>query len=116
MSRGRTYTKRDVASRVARKTGTTLHAAEQWTDEVFTALSAILETDEPALRIEIRNFGVIEIKPTKPKPKARNPRTGEIILVPAHRKTHFKPGKHLREVLRRPLDTAHPGTTGNSEV
>ena len=26
-------------------------------------------------RIEIRNFGVFEIKPTKPRNKARNPKT-----------------------------------------
>ena len=52
---------------------------------------------------QIRNFGVIEVKPTKAKPNARNPQTNEEIFVPAHKKTHFKPGKILKQYLSRPL-------------
>lgn len=51
-------------------------------------------------RIEIRGFGALEIKDTKPKPSARNPRTGDKIAVPARRKAKFKPGKILKEALR----------------
>ena len=58
---------------------------------------------DPEVRIEIRDFGVFEVKTTKPKPKARNPKTNEIIYVAARRKTHFKPGKLLKEALKRPL-------------
>ena len=54
-------------------------------------------------RIEIRNFGVFESKPTKAKPRARNPVTNEEIYVPAHKKTHFKPGRLIKEYLRKPL-------------
>jgi predicted secreted acid phosphatase len=46
------------------------------------------------------------VKKTKPKPKARNPRTGEIIYVPARRKTHFKAGKLLKDVLKESLPEA----------
>ena len=58
----------------------------------------------PEMRIEIRDYGVFEVKKTKPKPKARNPKTGEIIYVPARKKTHFKAGKMLKEVLKKPLE------------
>ena len=51
----------------------------------------------------MRNFGVLESKPAKAKPKARNPRTNEEIFVPAHKKTHFKPGKALKAHLKKPL-------------
>jgi nucleoid DNA-binding protein len=51
-------------------------------------------------RIEIRGFGALEIKDTRPKTSARNPRTGDTIAVPARRKTKFKPGKILKEALR----------------
>lgn len=51
-------------------------------------------------RIEIRGFGALEVKDTKPKPAARNPRTGARIQVPARRKARFKPGKILKEALR----------------
>lgn len=100
----KTYTKHDVAVCVAQQRNAKIHTAEQWTDDVFKALSDILVRADPDLRIEIRNFGVFEVKLTKAKPKARNPRTGEQIVVPARRKTHFKPGKILREFLRQPLD------------
>ena len=50
-------------------------------------------------RIEIRGFGVLDVRDTKPKPAARNPRTGEIVYVPARRKTHFKPGLLLKRAL-----------------
>lgn len=59
----------------------------------------------PEVRIEIRDFGVFEVKKTKPKPKARNPRSGDIIYVPARRKTHFKAGKLLKDVLKVPIPT-----------
>ena len=55
-------------------------------------------------RIEVRGFGVLDTKATKPKPAARNPKTGEVIYVPAKRKTHFKPGKELKEALHRAQD------------
>jgi integration host factor subunit beta len=81
---------------------------------VFTALREFMEEANPEIRIEIRDFGVFEVKTTKPKPKARNPKTGEIIYVPARRKTHFKAGKLLKEVLKQPLSEIvmreRPGT------
>ena len=73
-------------------------------DAVFEVLREIMSQDLPKLRVEIRNFGVFEIKPTKAKPRARNPRTNEEVYVPPRRKSHFKPGRKLRQVLRAPLD------------
>ncbi|MBT7913168.1 integration host factor subunit beta, partial [Candidatus Bathyarchaeota archaeon] len=37
----------------------------------------------------------------KPKPAARNPKTGEIVYVPARRKTQFKPGKVLKAAMEK---------------
>jgi nucleoid DNA-binding protein len=74
-------------------------------DSVFSAMRNSLVKGD---RIEIRGFGVFQVKDTKPKPAARNPRTGEIIFVPARRKTHFKPGKLLKDALHRPLPKAKP--------
>ena len=50
-------------------------------------------------RVELRGFGAFSVKATKPKPAARNPKTGEIVYVPARRKTQFKPGKVLKEAM-----------------
>ncbi len=99
-----TVTKKEVAKRVARKLGQKIYVTEEFVNAVFEALREILSEADPEIRIEIRDFGVFEVKETKPKPKARNPRTGEIIYVPARRKTHFKPGKLLKDVLKQPLE------------
>jgi len=98
-----TVTKKDVAKRVAKELGEKVYTAEKFVDSVFTVLREILSEADPEVRIEIRDFGVFEVKKTRPKPKARNPRTGEIIYVPARRKTHFKAGKILKDVLKVPL-------------
>ena len=72
-------------------------------DELFGILRDYLTEENPYTRIEIRNFGVFESKPTKANPRARNPSTNEEIYVPAHKKTRFKPGKHIKEQLRKPI-------------
>jgi integration host factor subunit beta len=60
----------------------------------------LVMTADPIVRIEIRDFGVFEVKKTKPKPKARNLKTGEFVYVPGRRKMHFKPGKILKNFLK----------------
>ena len=91
-----TITKKDLAYLTAESTGTKKLLALQVVDSIFKTLRhALIEGN----RIEIRGFGTFTVKDTKPKPKARNPRTGEIIYVPGRRKTHFKPGKALKQAL-----------------
>ena len=99
----RTYTKRDIAIRLGDKLGISTRKSLVYTDEVFNVIRELLCEDKPYVRIEIRNFGVIESKPTKAKPKARNPKTNEEIFVPAHKKTHFKPGKIIKSHLKKPI-------------
>jgi integration host factor subunit beta len=99
----RTVTKKDVAKRTAKELNEKIYTTEKFVDAIFTTLRQILSEANPEVRIEIRDFGVFEVKKTKPKPKARNPRSGEIIYVPARRKTHFKAGKLLKDVLKDPL-------------
>ena len=100
----KTITKKDVAKRVASNLNEKIYSTERFVDAVFSAMREILVEAEDEIRIEIRDFGVFEIKRTKPKPKARNPRSGEIIYVPARRKTHFKAGKIIKESLKKPLN------------
>jgi integration host factor subunit beta len=99
----RTITKKEVSKRTAKLVGQKIYLTEKIVDGIFTTLREMMAEAEPDVRIEIRDFGVFEVKTTKPKPKARNPKTGEIIYVPARRKTHFKAGKLLKEVLKQPL-------------
>lgn len=77
--------------------------AEPWVDAAIESLRETMLEADPTCRIELRDFGVFEVKETKAKPRARNPKTNEEIYVPAHRKTHFKPSKLLKEFLRQPI-------------
>jgi len=104
-----TTTKKDLALVVAKDTDCKKSLAAKMVDSVFTAMRKSLINGD---RIEIRGFGVFEVKDTRPKPAARNPRTGDVIYVPARRKTHFKPGKLLKEALHRPKK--RPARTGTS--
>ncbi len=115
--RPRTYTKRDIVRKVASARNENMNTAAEWVEEVFTAIRDILMSADPELRIEIRDFGVLEVKPTKSKPKARNPKSGEIIFVPSRRKTHFKPSKLLKSFLSKPLqEGAHSTPSGDNNA
>ena len=98
-----TYTKRDIAQSLGNKLGLSTRKSLVYTNEVFNVLREFLCEDKPYIRIEVRNFGVLESKPTKAKPRARNPKTNEEIFVPAHKKTRFKPGKILKDHHIKPI-------------
>lgn len=65
----------------------------QWTFE------AIIDTLVEEGRIELRNFGVFEVKQRKPR-KARNPKTGDPVSVEAKNVVTFQPGKEMEERVR----------------
>ena len=101
--RPETLTKKDVARRVAQLMDEPIYKSEPWVRAVLTALGDLMIEADPERRLELRDFGVFEVKKTKAKPKARNPQTNEPMFVPSRRKTHFRPGKRIREVLQTPL-------------
>lgn len=98
-----TATKEDVARRVAEMRDCPLYKAKEQVRTVLTALGDLMIEADPERRIELRNFGVFEVKKTKAKPTARNPKTNEPMFVPSRRKTLFRPGKRVEEVLKTPL-------------
>jgi len=63
-------------------------------------VDAIIATLVEEGRIELRNFGVFEVKRRAPR-KARNPRTGAKVFVPAKNVVTFKPGKEMEELVRK---------------
>lgn len=65
----------------------------QWT------FDAIIETLVTEGRIELRNFGVFEVKQRKPR-KARNPKTGAAVSVEAKNVVTFQPGKEMEEKVK----------------
>jgi integration host factor subunit beta len=101
--RVKTLTKKDIEMKIVQKFEGKKLTEKAVVDALFDSIRELLMTANPDLRIEIRDFGVFEIKTTKPKPKARNLKTGEFVYVPARKKIHFKAGKLLKEFLKKPL-------------
>ena len=98
-----TFTKKDIIDKISVHNGISIDESSVMLKLVLEEIKNILLRQEKNFRIEIRGFGVFEIKPTKPRNNARNPRTNEIIKVPARRKLSFKPGKTIDKQLKKRL-------------
>lgn len=93
-----TLERRQLAKCISMQTGCSDELAYRAVGALFDAMR---ETLIARGRVEIRGFGTLEVKPTKGKPGARNPRTNEVIPVPPHYLARFRPGKALRESMKR---------------
>ena len=89
-------TKKEIVKQISDKTGLTQLKTKEIVQQTF---DAIMETLFAEGRIELRNFGVFEVKRRKAR-KARNPRTGERVDVPPKSVVTFKPGKEMEEKIR----------------
>lgn len=98
-----TLTRKDIARRVSDSMAIRVQDADRIVDSVLASIRDLLMTADPEVRLEVRDFGVFEVKLTRAKPRARNPKTGDKVYVPPRRKTHFKPSKLLKSFLTRPL-------------
>jgi integration host factor subunit beta len=69
-------------------------------EDVELAVKTILDQMSEVLaqgeRIEIRGFGAFSLRRRESR-VGRNPRTGELVVLPERHVPHFKPGKELRE-------------------
>ena len=96
-----TYTKKDIIRKVSNDLNIPKDEIKIILESILDTMSDIIREEEYLSRIEIRNFGVFDVKPTKAKPKARNPRTNEEIYVPPRKKVHYKPGKSIKKILNK---------------
>jgi DNA-binding protein HU-beta len=84
--------KLDIVNAVVGKTNITRTRAEQAVETVFEAMKNALGRGQ---RIELRRFGVFNVKPRKTG-IGRNPRTGQQVSIPPGKAVRFKPGKELQ--------------------
>jgi len=95
-------TKKEIVKKISEDIGLTQLKTK---DIVQRTLDAIIRTLVTEGRIELRNFGVFEVKRRAPR-KARNPRTGDKVYVPSKNVVTFKPGKEMEELVRK-MDPDH---------
>ena len=90
-------TKKEIVKTISEEIGLTQLKTKEIVQKAFDAIIETLVEEE---RIELRNFGVFEVK-LRAARKARNPRTGEKVSVPEKLVVTFKPGKEMEERVRR---------------
>lgn len=89
-------TKKEIVKTISEEIGLTQLKTKEIVQKTFDAIVDTLVEDR---RIELRNFGVFEVKQRAAR-KARNPRTGEKVFVPKKYVVTFKPGKEMEERVR----------------
>ena len=84
----------DIVNEVSRIAEITKVKAEVAVDAVLDAMRLSMQRGD---RIELRGFGVFQVKPRK-RGIGRNPRTGKVVRIPPGRTIRFKPGKDLQNL------------------
>ncbi len=95
-----TLTKRDLVIRISEETGLIQHEVLQVVQKTLDYIAEALAKGE---KVELRNFGVFEVKVRKAR-IGRNPNAPATdVPIPERSVVKFKPGKEMRaEVLKIP--------------
>ena len=102
-------TKKEIVKTISEEIGLTQLKTKEIVQKTFDAIVDTLVEDK---RIELRNFGVFEVKKRAAR-RARNPRTGEKVFVEEKFVVTFKPGKQM-EARVRELDRLAAQESANS--
>ncbi|MCH2183036.1 MAG: integration host factor subunit beta [Mariniblastus sp.] len=89
-------TKKEIVKTISEEMGETQLRTKEIVQRTFDAIIETLVTEG---RIELRNFGVFEVKKRAAR-NARNPRTGDKVQVPEKYVVTFKPGKEMEARVR----------------
>ncbi len=89
-------TKRDIVVRIADETGL---IQQKVYDVVQKTLDCIVESLAQGKTVELRNFGVFEVKERRQR-IGRNPnRPTQVVTIPPRKVVKFKPGKIMKKVV-----------------
>ena len=108
----RVVTKKEIVKAISDEIGMTQLKTKEIVQKTFDAIVETLIQDR---RIELRNFGVFEVKKRAAR-KARNPRTGDKVFVPEKYVVTFKPGKEMEEKVRQLEEAAAKAASQNQNA
>jgi len=112
------FTKADIIDALYEKTG--MNRAE-----IRGAVDLFIDQMKEALIrrkvIELRGFGTFEIKTRKARTRARNPKTGESMVISQHGAVVFRPGRELKQAVwkideSQASSQAEPGNNQNNNA
>ena len=88
-------TKAEISRVVGDRLGANYRDSQRITNVFFDVMTDVLSEGR---NIEIRNFGSFKVRSYGTRP-ARNPKTGEPVMIPERTKVLFKAGKLLRKEI-----------------
>ena len=91
-------TKAELVRRMAQEASLTKRQAERVVQAFLTSIQVALSRGEP---VTVVGFGTFSVR-TRAGRKGRNPRTGQELMIPAHKTAKFSAGKGLREAVKSP--------------
>ncbi len=103
--RVKTLTRKEIEVKLEEKMSGQKVTQKDAIDMLFNSIQELMLQADPLLRLEIRAFGVFEIRKTKLKDKDKNERKGKSAkkkkkdIISGKRKMVFKPGKLLQSFL-----------------
>ncbi len=86
-------TKKDIVRQIVDELGCPENEMAPIVQRILDTIIDVLAAEG---RVELRNFGVFEVRKRKPR-RARNPRTGEEVMVGERFTVKFKPGQVIKE-------------------
>lgn len=89
-------TKADLVAKIASKVSLTKVAAERTLNAALSSIEEVLASEG---KLTLTGFGTYSVESRKAR-KGRNPRTGEMITIPAAKVVKFRPGKALKDAVR----------------
>ncbi|MBN3039677.1 MAG: integration host factor subunit beta [Candidatus Omnitrophica bacterium] len=88
--------KRDIVLKISQETGIKQIVVKEVVQRTFDAILSALQDGK---RIELRNFGVFQVKKRKRR-IGRNPKTGQVVPVPERQTVVFKPGLEMKQNIK----------------
>jgi len=99
-AKGWVLTKAEIVEEVNERLGLTKKDVARVIDLFFEIIKDGLKEGK---HIELRGFGTFEVK-TREEREARNPKTGESVVVPKRRVPYFRPGKELKAISKNKIE------------
>lgn len=105
-------TRKSIVKSISNQTGLPQKVTKDVVDKVF---DTIVDTLVASGRLELRNFGVFEVKKRAAR-IGRNPKTAKPVQVPERHVVTFKAGKEMEEKIQRLLAEREETPTSGQSV
>ncbi len=90
-------TKAELIEKIATKANTTKASAERALNAFLDSVKGVLSKNG---KLTLTGFGTFAVEKRSER-KGRNPRTGATIKIPASKVVKFRPGKALKEAVKK---------------